>query len=62
MIHEENSFKAEKSRTAYNNAVRRLMDRFPCWDCSRLGHSNGGLAECAKAGKCMRNLPERKAK
>ena len=33
MIHEENAFNAEKSRTAYNNAVRRLMDRFPCWDC-----------------------------
>ena len=62
MIHEENSFQAEKSRTAYNNAVRRLMARFPCWDCSRLGRSNRGLSECAKAGKCLRNFPERKTK
>lgn len=62
MIHEEESFKAEKNRTAYNNAVRRLMARFPCWDCSRLGHSNGGLSECAKAGKCLRNFPERNGK
>ena len=33
MIHEDNAFNAEKRRTAYNNAVRRLMARFPCWDC-----------------------------
>ena len=62
MIHGGSGVKAEKSRTAYNNAGRRLMARFPCWDCSRLGHSNGGLAECAKAGKCFRNFPERKTK
>ena len=62
MIHEDNAFKAEKSRTAYNNAVRRLMARFPCWDCYRLWGSNGRIAECAKAGKCFRNFPERKTK
>lgn len=62
MIHEDNAFNAEKRRTAYNNAVRRLMARFPCWNCYRLGRSNGGLAECAKAGKCLRNFPERKTK
>ena len=62
MIHEGNSFQAEKNRTAYNNAVRRLMDRFPCWDCYRLWGSNGRIAECAKAGKCFRNFPERKTK
>ena len=62
MKYDENAFKVEKSRTAYNNAVRRLMDRFPCWDCSRLGHSNGGIDECVKSGKCIRNFPERKTK
>ena len=62
MIHEDNAFKAEKSRTAYNNAVRRLMDRFPCWDCPRLDHCDGRIHECVKSGKCLLNFPERKTK
>lgn len=62
MIHKENAFKEEKSRTAYNNAARRLMDRFPCWDCSGLDHCNGGFYECVKSGKCLLNFPERKTK
>lgn len=62
MIYDENAFKIEKSRTAYNNAVRRLMDRFPCWDCSGLDHCNGEIYECVKSGKCLRNFPERKTK
>lgn len=62
MIHEDNAFKAEKSRTAYNNAVRRLMDRFPCWECPRLDHCDGRIYECVKSGKCLLNFPERKTK